>query len=249
MVDKINDDFDQAQRVIGVWLMTLKDYPGFDQWKVKAISIAMRSGDPWYSAPEDHPTTFVFPPHIQKQHNAIMAYLGLRVTWQALADTQFYFRRYPFQNMPISMDTHFRYCCETYFSRIYEFSERLKKCLNALNEVISNNVDAGEIIKRFGQEFRDEIKERNSINHHESFDDLILQRMILEGVMALDEDHRMSDRGWKAERRRTYRKASKEWATRAIRCSARARDYLNAVSLVVTKQCTFLTDQITLGPH
>lgn len=244
MEDRTKDDFGKAMDMIAVWLAAIKDYPGFHEWKIRQLSATMSSGDPWTAVPEKQPTIFMFPPHIDKQHDAVMAFLNLATTWQALTDTQFYFRRYPFQNMPISMDTHLRYNCEMYFSRIYEFSERLKKCLNAFSEVLPKKVDAGAIVKQFAREFRDEIKERNSIHHDESFEELTIRRIMLEGLLASNEAHGLGGRGWKVEQRRSYRKASKEWADRAVKRSARARDYLNAVSRFVTEECTFLTDPV-----
>ena len=215
MQDKTKDDFGKALDKIGLWTKTISDYPGFSEWKVRSIGAAMSYGDP--AAPKKHSVDFVFPADLEKQHDAVMAFLDLATTWQALADTQFYFRRYPFHDMPISMETHLRYTCETYFSRVYEFSERLKKCLNALNEVLPTKTDAGAVIKQFGKEFRDEIRERNLIHHHTSFDELTIRRIYLEGILVSGKGIEAGSR--KAEQRRIYRKISKEWSHRAAKRS------------------------------
>jgi hypothetical protein len=246
MIEQKQDGFDQARKNITTWIAFLRDLPGFHEWKKRTISVTMCIGDPWFDRMDKPPEEFAFPPLVAKQHEAIMAFLSLYTTWQALADTEFYFRRYPFDGLPVSMDTHLRYTCETYFSRIYEFKERLKKALNAINEVIPRKVDAGSLIRQFNNDFDQEIRERNQIHHHDRFDDIVIDRIGLEGMMAQVAD---GDRGWKSEQRITYRKATKEWADRARRRSSRVREYLSAVGEIVTRECKFLTDPIAIDAH
>ncbi len=235
--------FDEAFEAILKWIDALKDYPGFKEWKTKQLAATLNYGDPMFMHVDNTVEMFEFPPHILKQHDAVTAFFALHTSWQAIADTEFYFRRYPFRNLPISMDTHLRYTCESYFSRIYEFSERMKRCLNALNEVISGKIDVGRIIKAFAAEFKQELKERNLIHHQNNFKEIMIEKIMLTGLMAIG-DKKWGDRGWKAEQRSTYRLASQEWAARVRKRSSRARVYLNAISVVVIEQCNFLSEPI-----
>lgn len=242
------DSFDLASEKTAIWIATLQDFPGFARWKAQSVAATMSHDDERWNDVASPANHFVFPPHIEKQHDAIVSFYGLHSTWQAMADTEFYFRRYPFSDLPVSMDTHLRYTCEAYFSRVYEFSERLKKCLPALNKVAARQINVGALVKEFGRDFRDEIKARNLVHHHYRFDDVVLDRIMIEGMMAMTPGAG-GDRGWKSEQRRTYRKASLEWASRARKRSARVRVYLNAVADFVIQDCLFLADPLTIDLH
>jgi hypothetical protein len=235
--------FDEAFEAIGKWITELTNFPGFKEWKSKQLGATLRYGEALVNDFDEHSKIFEFPPHIVKQHDAIAAFFALYTSWQAIADTEFYFRRYPFHDLPLSMDTHLRYTCESYFSRIYEFSERMKKCLNALNEVIFEKIEVGRIIKIFAKDFKIELKERNLIHHHAHFNEIMIDKISLMGLMAI-RDKRGKSTGWKAEHRRAYRLASQEWAARVKKRSVRVNIYLNAVTVIVIQRCEFLSKPI-----
>lgn len=76
-----------------------------------------------------------------------------------MADCEYYYRRFPFYNLPVSKDAHIRYMCEMFFNRIYEFSERMKRCLNAANVVIApKKLNVGSVVKSFARDFKTELK-------------------------------------------------------------------------------------------
>lgn len=237
--------FDKAFEALTVWSRALADYPGFTEWKRESIAIVMSHGDP---LPDQSESDFSFPEQMAAQHEAITAFLHLHTTWQAIADTEFYFRRYPFRGLPVGMDTHLRYICEMYFSRIYEFSERLKKSLNAINDVVATGINVGGLVKHFTKEFREEIKARNQIHHHSRFEERTIDRIALEGLMA-EADPPNRDRGWRTEQRLTYRKASQAWANRAKRRSEVVKQYVDAVGELMVRECTFLTEPTFLNGH
>lgn len=223
------------------WMDGIRAYPGFSDWKRKAIARIIDYGERT-SIEEKKPSEkeFKFPPDIERQHAAMMSYLSLSVTHNAMAATEFYFRRYPFQSLPVTREEHLRYTCETFFSRIYEFSERMKRCLNNLNEVIDGQVNVGGIIKEFATDFKQELIARNQIHHHERFDEIQLNKVGWLENVANSDKRQDKDRGWMTETRIAYRRASLEWAARAKRRSERAGIYLDAVAKAYLDYATFL---------
>ncbi len=81
------------------------------------------------------PEEFRFSDEIERKHNVIMLYINLQNALTSLQDVEYYFRRYPFHDLPVSHNDHITRVCEMYFGHFYEFSERMKKYLNALNEI------------------------------------------------------------------------------------------------------------------
>lgn len=115
---------------ISIWIKALDSYPGFKEWqygKVAAV-LSLVEGIPLKS--EDSPSEFKFIDEINLQHEAIMAYLSMVSCLHSLQQCEFYFRRFPFSDLPVSKEDHIRNMCEMYFNRFYEFKERLKRCLN-----------------------------------------------------------------------------------------------------------------------
>lgn len=244
-------DYNELMRAIGRWIKELRRYPGFAEWKRKTISLTLTHDDPIFGEKlRDLPESeFPFPDLIAKQHALIMSYLGLSSTHSALSDTEFYFRRFPFGGLPVSHDAHLRYICEMYFSRIYEFSERMKRCLNLANNLFTGSINAGPLIKLYAKEFSQELKYRNLIHHHERFDDIAFDKIALLGIMAESDKQGNRERGWSDEYRIAYRRASKEWADRARRRSKHVEAYLNAIAGLLLEQCKFLDDPIQAGPR
>ena len=109
-----------------------------------------------------------------------MSYFALMKSHEAMTDTQYYFRRFPFKGLPVSHEQHLRYICEMFFSRIYEFRERLKRSLNAINIVIETDLAIKQVLKSFSKEFDQDLRERNSIHHFSHFEDAIIGNYILD---------------------------------------------------------------------
>lgn len=228
--------------ITGVWMSAMLDYPGFRDWKLFQIDSILNAGDPVPDISESHPAKFAFPSHIERQLDVITALFGLARTWQALTDTQFYFRRYPFNDLPVSLEAHLQYICEAYHTQVYEFRERLKILITAINKAISRNTVDGKIVKCFDEDFNYEIRIRHFITHHASFKDPIIERIDFEGMFSRSINSIKGDREWREVQRRTYRKASKLWAHRAELGSEKARLYLNAAARLVIKNCRFLSE-------
>lgn len=226
---------------IAVWISQVSLYPGFRDWKSKSIGLVL---DDFCLSDADHPHEFVFAPHIERQHAAVMSFFALQTTWNALADCEFYLRRYP--GSPVTKDAHLRYCIEMFFSRIYEFSERMKKCLNTINTTLINGqLDVGKIIKEYAKEFRQELSARNSIHHNFHFSDLMLERVSITGLIAGHPEH---GREWANEQRTAYRKTQGDWVARMRRRTQRAKVFLSAVETAMLDQCHWLKEPLNPDP-
>lgn len=223
---------------IAEWIAQVSLYPGFKEWKSKSISLVL--DDFRLPSDADHPREFLFAPHVERQHAAVMSFLALQTTWNALADSEFYLRRYP--GSPITKEAHLRYCIEMFFSRVYEFSERMKKCLNTINLTLADGkLDVGKIIKEYAKEFRQELAARNSVHHNFHFSDLMLDRVSITGLVAGHPEH---GRGWAVEERTAYRKTQGEWVARIRRRTKRVKVYLSAVEAAMLEECHWLKESI-----
>jgi hypothetical protein len=241
------DPYSQIADAMIPWIDGIRAYPGFMEWKRRSIRHIMDYGEAVGFEEETPPDAgFYFPPHLEKQHDAMTAFLNLGASYHAMAATQFYFRRYPFKDFPVSREDHLRYTCEAFFSRVYEFSERLKRSLNALNVVIPGELNVGAIVKDFAKEFRHELKARNQIHHHERFDEMQISKVGLLETMARGDKIEGRSRGWDVETRIAYRAASGEWAERAKRRSDRAKLYLNAVSQAFLDHAHWLKEPVVV---
>lgn len=223
---------------IGVWVGKIQHYPGWREWNRNKMSFTL------YDAADEEnreaENEFKFSEQIEIEHAVVMSFLSLSASAQALADTEYYFRRYPFQNLPISKDTHIRYICEMYFSRFYELKERFKRCLNAVKSAMPNSdIQIGLFLKQFNKEFDRELKQRNEIHHKDRFEDRIIDRLSMTNLMG---EHPKLGRGWKSEHDATYRKASNEWANRVKRRSIDANQFVETVAEFIVTNCRFLSD-------
>lgn len=189
---------------------------------------------------DDVANAFIFPTPFEQQHNAVLSFFSLSASHQALKATEYYFRRYPFQQLPVTREEHLRYICEMYFSRVYEFSERMKRCLNNLNATIDRTIDVGAMIKLFASDFSKELKARNRIHHHEQFEEMWIAKIGLLEMMARAHDGDETKNGWAKETRYAYRQASAEWAERAKKRGLRAGLYLDAIAEAFIDHATYL---------
>lgn len=125
------------------------------------------------------------------------------------------------------------------FSRIYQFKERLKHLVDAVDAVVpKHGVQFGPFIKQFAKEFDQEIRERNQIHHFQRFSDLDTDRLYLTGFR----DTVYPDKGWKEEQRYYYRKVAKVWAQRVQRRGALLDAFLDAVAEALLRRCPFLSE-------
>ncbi|WP_158815716.1 hypothetical protein [Methylocapsa sp. S129] len=125
-----------------------------------------------------------------------------------------------------------------YFSRFYEFRERARNLLNAVNKTASDRkIDVGRFMKSFDKTYGSEIRERNGVHHRARFDDIQIKKVYLTQMMAEGDP---KSRGWKSQHRSTYRAASREWAERVKRRAAVMEQTKEAIAGGILDCCPFL---------
>ena len=191
---------------ITLWISEVSRYPGFNDWQKKRFSRILMWGEVSY----DTGTNFEFDAETEKKQDFSLAYMELIRSALSIQSVEYYFRRYPFRDLPVSHDEHLSNICELLFSRIYQFREKLKKTLNLANQIKPNIIDVGPIIKWFDRTFREEISERNQTHHHTRYQDIEIEKISLMHLMAIAK----RDNGWSEEMRHEYRKACSTWTSR-----------------------------------
>ncbi|MDX9684330.1 hypothetical protein QMK56_22860 [Pseudomonas protegens] len=220
------------------WIDRLDSYPGWREWNRKKFDRALFD-DEWLSDEGREPLDdFNFSAAVNEQYAVVYQYLGLHQTIHALRDCEYYFRRYPFRGLPVSHSDHITNVCEMYFGRFYEFRERLKNYLRALDASLpSHQVEVGKYIKLFDKEFDQEIRARNSVHHHQRFTDQSIDRIFLTHTLS----RVPTGIGWKEERERAYRKVTREWVARVRSRAAKIEEFLEATSAFALSHCGFLS--------
>ena len=226
------------------WMNDLRDYPGWREWnRGKLWRIwsydAMDSGQTPRHDPE-----FTFSDEVAEQHPVIMRYLELMRVIDALKECEFYFRRYPFRDLPVTRSNHLANICEMYFSRCYQFKERLKEYFEAVKNVVpTQDVDtvkdfATNFFKVYEREFKEELKARNLIHHNERFEDIEITRIALKealyGTDGLDIEPQ--------DQLNEYRKATKYWVQRVRVSGVKMDACLECLAELTLEYCKFLSD-------
>lgn len=167
------------------WTMVLQQNPEWRQFN-KEKMIYTLSYDIDAPDEDDDRHVFVFDEKTQKEHTLLMSYVELISCFKAIGQCEFYFRRFPFRDFPVSHEDYLTRNCEMFFNKIYEFRERIKN-LGAAMKALSpdKHFDTGKLIKQYDKSFRNELKERNLLNHHTRFSDVSLTRF---GILTSLED-------------------------------------------------------------
>lgn len=231
-------DRDRMSDAIRVWLGNLKNEPGWKEWRRKLVARTLYFDDPFPLEVQPVLEDFVFSDAIEKQHAVVTQYIGLQQTIYSLKECEYYFRRFPFRGLPVTRYGHLTNVCEMYFSKFYEFKERMKKYFKAVKAAAPNHgLDIGKLIKLFETEFDQELRARNGVHHDRRFEDIAIDRVFLTEVISLKD----RDRGWKREEHMVaYRKVVGEWAQR-VRVSGSKMDvFLEAIAKVTLQTCIFL---------
>ncbi|MGN7936661.1 hypothetical protein ACTJJ2_19050 [Pseudomonas sp. 22447] len=223
------------------WIGWLENYPGWKEWNHTRLKRTLYAE--FKSETDADSPAFVFSEVIERQHAVVFQYLCLLQTVTALKECEYYFRRFPFRNLPVTHSDHITNICEMYFGRFYEFRERLKKYLNALIVAApKKNVDVGGFIKLFDKEFDGELRARHSVHHHERFEDQAIDRVYLAHVVSAGQP----DNGWKAERQMAYRRLTKEWVSRVRKRASKVDEFMEAAAQLTIESCDFLDNPVGL---
>ena len=231
---------DRMGTAIRAWIAELENYPGWREWRRKRFGYTMYFDDPFPALVQEKLGDFKFSDEIEEQHAVAFGCLGLSETINALKESEYYFRGYPFRGLPVSRHSHITTVCEMYFGRFYEFRERLKKYLNAVAAIAPNGgFNVGAYIKAFDRMFGQELRARHSVHHQQRFEDIAIDRVFLTDVISTN---RTEDRGWKKEHLAAYRKLANEWARRVRRRSQSMEEFLESVAGATLSNCSFLSD-------
>lgn len=108
----------------------------------------------------------------EKEIAVLRSFLALQSILDSFQQCEFYFRRYPFSDFPVSRTEHLRNICEMYFDRIYQFKERLKITLNMLKDLrqVKSDERYGSLIKAFEKALAWELRQRNATHHTRRFE-------------------------------------------------------------------------------
>ena len=225
---------EQMDELIRNHAMRLQNLPGWEEWQHQKFHRTLFFDDPIASAQaQDMPKEFQFPSHVDSQHEILFLYLVLKDSVQALKDCEYYFRRYPFRELPIPRHTHLRYICEMYFSRIYEIYQRIQNVLNAANQLATpGKLDVGDYSKRFKKFFDQEIRARNRSHHHERFSSAEINRIELREMYLPSIGATSFDPG-------EYRRLVNDWVKRVRRDGALMDEILEDVAKAITENCEF----------
>lgn len=243
MSDVKETEVDRMWKAITAWTKLLQEYPGFREWNRKKIGAALWFEDPFEIPKEGEVREFKFSDDVEKQHALVMKYLYLLQVSHGLKDCEYYFRRYPFRGLPVSRYQHITNVCEMYFSRFYEFKTRLKNYFEALKCVNPNHgLDIGKFIKEYDKVFGSEVRERNSVHHHERFSDIAIDRLFVTDALSIAPP----DKGWKDEHLRAYNKVTREWVKRVKRRAAVLDQFVEAIAQATLSTCPFLSASLFL---
>lgn len=230
-------DRDRMSDAIRVWRGNLENEPGWKEWRRKRIAHTLYFDDPFPLEVKSDGGDFVFSDTIKKQHAVVIQYLGLQQTIYSLKECEYYFRRYPFRGLPVTRYGHITNVCEMYFSRVYEFKERMRKYFEAVKAVAPHHrLDIGAFIKQFEKVFDQELRARNSVHHDSRFEDIAIDRVLLTEILSLND----KDRGCKREHMGAYRKAVGEWVQRVRVRGSKMDEFLEAIAKVTLSTCIFL---------
>jgi hypothetical protein len=228
---------EQLTGKIGKWIEDIST-PEFRQFKRKQIAYTIVDGFDRENLVEP-PAEFAFSNVVERQHVLVMSFLELKSSSNALTLCEYYFRRYPFRGLPVSREEHIKNICELYLGQFYIIKNRIKVVFKRIREAYPHvATDFGSLIRAYDKEFNQELRARNKVSHHLSFEDLEIDRVMLTGMMSSTE----GDEGktWMREHLRAYRAASKEWSTRAKQRSASVQRFVDAVAKCILDHATFL---------
>lgn len=230
-------------RKIHEWSLPLIEHEAFRQLARAKIRSALDWEEDW-PAKEVQVREIILPEPLATQHEAIMQFYNLWSTSERLRTVEFYFRRYPFNGLPINQHEHLENVCLMFFGYFYVIHERLRVFLNALNAAAAPAaLDVGKTLKLYQRRFSAELRQRHNGTHLEPLDDPTIQAVMLRRLRDDDGDLRA-----KTMKTYAYRKASREWAAHARRGSEQVAAFVEAVASASLEIATFLDKPPTPAP-
>ncbi len=216
------------------WLNQLLDYPGFREWKTESMGQKLA-----YAALPNHVIEpledFEFSQEILQQHHLISGYMQIMSAASDCRATQYYFRRYPFRGLPVGRAEHLRTCCELYYSRVYQFNERLETLLKRLaRRTKPKGFDADGVMKQFREHLAVELDARNRIHHEKEYSDFEIESIGTSDLLdqAGAEFPTISHNG--------FHKISRRWQARVRSTSDKLDLWVGCAAVLMLARCPFL---------
>lgn len=220
-----------SQKMIDIFsalLIQMDEVPGWREWQQGKLQFTLNHDDPSYQSEEVRITKeFLFPPDLESRHTVVMQYFELKKAVESFRNIQYYFRRYPFSDLPVTYNEHLTFVCEAYFSKFYEIRSRIKNTLNALKMLDpAKDQRIGDIIKLYDQVFDVELRQRNRISHHAVFEDVELSRLSLAETLSM---HPKNIGKWRPETQQEYRSIARGWVKRVRRKSEHLTQFVELI--------------------
>lgn len=218
------------------WLMRLLDYPGFREWKNEVVRRHM-SFTLLPHAPVEPFDDFRFDEDTLRQHDIVAGYVRLTRAATDCRSAQHYFRRFPFRGLPIGREEHLRTCAELYYSRVYQFRERLFRLLTWIERrTLPKGLDVKALKAAFDEQLREELDARHRIHHEEAYSDFELDALGQTDLLAAVGEGwpRMSDAG--------YHRLARRWRQRVVASADKLDFWVGVAALLMLVRCRFLQE-------
>jgi hypothetical protein len=236
MEPKESDIRELAMNAISGWIKRYVEIPGFNEWKNRSITATILNG---FESTNCSIDTFPHSEAVLSEHAVIPAYLNLVTALQDIAEMEYYFRRYPFNGLPVSKSNHLRHTCEAFFSKLYIFEERMALALNEIDRVITpKKIDVGSVRKAFQKTFKKELRERHNIHHHFRYRDIEVDQISMIDTLSIAPSVDAVAMG--RLERFAYRRTTRDWVLRVKSRTKAASDFVDAVGRVMLTHCDFL---------
>lgn len=223
---------------VSAWLMHLLKYPGFRDWKDEVARRHMVFAL-LPQAPVEPFHDFQFDPATLREHEIVAGYVRLIGAANDCRTSQHYFRRYPFRGLPVGRNDHLRTCCELYYSRVYQFRERLFRLLVRIERRTEpKGLDVRALKKHFDAQLRDELDARHRIHHEAAYSDFELDALGQTDLLTTVKAGwpRMSDAG--------YHRIARQWRRRVEVTADKLDFWVGVAAVLMLNQCRFLTDPV-----
>lgn len=120
------------------------------------------------------------------QHEMYRGFLALFSLISSTRSVEYYFRRFRFVGLPVTMADHLQNSCEMYFDRIGQFRDRMKFSLNTARKLYpDSDLNVGGIVRAFDKAFDWDIRQRNRVHHKGRYDDQYIDQLSMLQLMEL----------------------------------------------------------------
>lgn len=185
----------------------------------------------------DFDETGTLTPESENQRALVVGYITLNIMVDDIQQCEYYLRRFPFRDLPVDRSSHVTNVCEMYFSKCYQFKERLKQFLNILNAQVPG-LQVGPVIRQYNRIFERELEARNAIHHEEKFSDLTIEKIFLSEKVMTDP----------AGRDYEYRRATRFWIREIQSTVIKLNQIIEAVAKATIEHLPFLS-QYNVPPN